>query len=73
MTTQLPKPDARLLEAVARLRNSPDFQAFAKHQQALLDYTKDVLVNCTPADVPRFQGRAAQLQDLISLMTKDLK
>lgn len=69
----LPKPDTRTLEALARLKNQPDFQLFVKHQQALYDYHKEMLVHCAPADVPREQGRAAQLQDLFSLVNKDSK
>lgn len=73
MTPSTPKPDQATLESIARLKNNSDFQRFTKHHQALLDYFKEVLVSCTPADVPRFQGRAAQLQDLFTLLTKDSK
>ena len=66
-----PKPDKPLIESLQRLRNSADFQRYAKHLQALLDYRKDLLVTSAPADVPVIQGRALELQDLLKLHSKD--
>lgn len=66
-----PKLDPRTKDALERLKNSPDFLLFVKHQQAQYEYHKEVLVTCNPVDVPRLQGRASYLQDLLSDITKD--
>ena len=61
------KADPRLLEAVNRLRNSPDFRLYTEHLQGLLDQSKTMLVNTPAPDTPVIQGRARILQDLIDL------
>lgn len=65
--------DQRTLDALQRLKNSPDFQLFVKHQLALYDYYKEALVSLSPADAPRMQGRAAHLQDFFSDLKKETK
>lgn len=71
MPLLLPKPDAPTLESIQRLRNNGDFQRFVKHQQALYAFFLETLVTSAPADVARLQGRAAQLQDMFVLLTKE--
>jgi chromatin segregation and condensation protein Rec8/ScpA/Scc1 (kleisin family) len=61
------KPDQKVLEAVARLKNYPDFRLYTEHLQASLAEAKDLLVNSQPADVPTLQGRAKMLADLLKL------
>lgn len=68
----LPKPDAKLLEAAARLKNLPDFQQILQHQQARYSYLLELLVTAAPDDVPRLQGQAQELREFFALL-KDLK
>ena len=65
-----PKPDARLTDACARLRNNPDFRLLRDHMAKLEQYHTGCLVTAQPPDVPLLQGRVRQLQDLSDL-TKD--
>lgn len=71
MSTPLPKPDKQLLDSIYRLKNTPEFQLLVSYQRALLEHHKNALVTAAPEDVPRMQGRAANLQDFLDLLSKD--
>lgn len=66
-----PKPDDRLRDSLARLRNNPDFQLYQKHLDATQSYLIGQLITANaPSDVPLLQGRIRQLSDL-SELTKE--
>lgn len=62
-----PKPDQRVLDAIARLKNNPDFQAFKAHQLAMLEYTKHQLVFSQPPATANLQGRVMEQLDFFDL------
>lgn len=61
------KPDQQTLDAIARLKNLHDFRTYQTYLQKSLDEAKDLLVPAQPTEVPRLQGRAKMLADLLAL------
>lgn len=68
-----PKPDQALLDALARLRNFPEFQRLVKYQREMHDYHKHMLVTAAPADVPALQGKAQEQRAFFDLLEKATK
>lgn len=71
MSNPIPKPNDRLKTELRSLRTHGVIKGLTEHLQALLDHHKGRLVVSSLQDVPHIQGRAAQLQDLIDLLTKE--
>lgn len=63
-----PKPDPKLRECLARIRNMHEFREYQRYVDQLDAYYKHLLVQATPADVPHLQGRIRQLNDLSNLI-----
>lgn len=61
------KPDQRTTDAIARLKNSSDYRVYTEFLKGSLDEAKDLLITAQPIDVPRLQGRAKMLSDLLAL------
>lgn len=65
-----PKPDQALFEALARLRNFPDFQRLVKYQREMHEYHKHLLVTAAPTDIPALQGKAQEQLAFFNLLEK---
>ena len=67
MATAQPKPDSRLKDAMARLRNQADFRLLLDYNKAQLAHIHERLTTVSVEALGQLQGRALQISDLIEL------
>lgn len=68
----LPRVDDKLKAALARLRNSADFNLLMKYNEARLAHIHERLVSTSPEALGQLQGRALEIGEFFSnLKPKD--
>lgn len=67
----LPKLDERERKMLAQSRGTPPLVIVTRLLQGRLDYVKQALTRADPLDVPRLQGRAMEIEDLLTTLTKE--
>jgi hypothetical protein len=70
MSKLSPQNEVEFRASCARLINMPEFQTVLKYMEFRLDTIKDGLVDAHAVDVPKFQGRANELTDLLKEIRK---
>lgn len=68
MALAQPKPDSRLKDACARLRNNADFRLLLEYNKAQLAHAQERLMTASVEALGQLQGRALQITDLIELI-----